>query len=138
MNLFFDDSDDERSYSGHNDELTAAISSECSSSRSSLNDDEETRSPHTPHDRQKPRKSLRQHLVRAISSPAKIARNSIASPNKRASKINHKNSQRTKSISQKSRKEHKSWREEFDLPADITREEAMAVLLCLELEMMDL
>ena len=152
MNVLYRDYDDDRSCSDddddddirrlYGDELTSTtrITSDCNSSSSSLNYDPE-KSPQTPHNRQKPRKSLRAHLVHAMSSPARAARNTLASPSGSSGKrpsSSKSASQRLKSSSQKSRKDLKSWQAEFDLPAGITREEAMAILICRELEMIDL
>lgn len=147
MNFLYDD---ERSYGDEDDicnheglSSTAMTSSDLSSSQSSINYvyRKSPLSPRelSPGDGHKPRKSLRDNLVRAVLSPARTARTAIASPGKRSNRTHPKTpTQRQKLPDQKLRKELKSWRAEFDLPADISREEAMAVILCRELEMMDL
>ena len=166
MNSLYRDYDDDRSCSDddddnndirrlYGDELssTTRMTSECNSSSSSLNYDPE-KSPQSPHSHAKPRRSLRDHLVHAMSSPARVARNSLTSPgsgsgaSKRrsstSSSSNNNNnnnksaSHRIKTSSQRLRKDQKSWRAEFDMPAGISREEAVAILICRELEMMDL
>jgi hypothetical protein len=145
MSMFYkedcdDDSIDDIRYM-YEDELSMTQSaSECSSQSSMSNLYEN--SPQSPECRQQPRRSLRKSLVQALTSPVKKARTSInhstVSPSKRSSSKSLKGlkSPSRKSLSSKSL--GKSWQEKYDLPPNTTRDQAMAVLLCRELEMMDI
>lgn len=141
MNLFFEEDDDDNddyadvdiSYM-YEEELTQTAS-DCSSS-SSLNSLGEL-SP----GRQQPRRSIRTTLVRALSSPVKVAKNKIANPLLSPNRSPSKKKLKMKNHSSKklsSQDDMKTWQEKFDLPPKTTREQAMAILLCRELEMMDI
>ena len=137
----FDDDDDLCHL--YDDELSMAQSaSDCSASLSGSSSFDDT--PRTPDSHKHRRPSLRKGLLKAFSSPVKIAKDSLShhnvlSPKKGSSQS--KNSKKLKlghSNKQFSSKELKSWQEQFDLPPNTTKEQAMAVLLCRELEMIDI
>ena len=149
--MFFEDSDDDdnNSYDElrylYDDELSMAqAASDCSSSNSSLSSifKNSPRSPTQDEHRQQPRRSLRKSIVHALASPVKKARSTInpaimLSPSKRSPSKGTKRSLKSPSTSNKSLS-GKNWQQKLDLPRNTTRDQAMAVLLCRELEMMDI
>lgn len=140
MNFLFDDDrsydeEDEIGFLYNYDESITQSASDCSSSRSSLSHDHE-QSPQAPM-KSRQKGLLRKQLSKALTSPVRAARNTLASPNKHTDSKQMR-SKKKKLSSPKMQKELKSWQKEFDLPADITREQAMAIIICRELEMMDL
>ena len=147
MDLLFgkDDYDDDEDLSHlYDDELSMAHSaSDCSSSLSGCSSFDDT--PRTPESHKQRRPSLRKGLLQAFSSPVKAARDTLSQRNllspKNKGSSSSKSSKKLKlgsSIKQLSSKELKSWQEKFDLPPNTTQEQAMAVLLCRELEMIDI
>lgn len=128
-----DDSDDE--YIFGSDTLPSA-----SESFSSL-----ANSPEGPKHMHPTRRRISSSLVNALSSPVKVARNSIA-PNpistssiRRSSRILR--SPRSKEGIEKDARNStgkKRWQREFNFPPNTTLDQAMAVMLCHELEMIDI
>ena len=143
MNLFFEEDEQDDDYISYlcDDELSMTRAPSEHSSSSSLGTLEGI--PESPHVHQQPRRSIRKSLVHALSSPVKAARNTVASPvlsptTRSPSKRKLKLPAGFSSKKLLGKDERKTWQEKFDLPKDITREQAMAVLLCRELEMMDI
>ncbi len=146
MNIYFEksdyDDDEDISYLYDEELSITQDASDCSSSLGGSSNLED--SPLSPHSRQQSRRSIRKGLVHALSSPVKAARNTLSnhqglSPNKRSpSKSAKKLKLGSNSKHGSSKNELKTWQEKFDLPPNTTREQAMAVLLCRELEMIDI
>ena len=109
-------------------------------------------SPQSPYYNHKPRRdSLRKSLSNVLTSPVRAARRQLSltpplmsplrSPkdsSRRNLLLRHTSISR-KGISTSNRHiQGKTWQEELDLPSDTTKEQAMAILLCRELENMDI
>lgn len=136
------DDDEDISYL-YDDELSMTQSaSDCSSSLNGSIHFED--SPLSPHSRQHSRRSIRKGLVHALSTPLKVARNNLThhqtlspskrSPTKSSKKLKLGNINKNSS----NKNELKNWQEKYNLPPNTTHEQAMAVLLCRELEMIDI
>lgn len=143
MNLLSgkDDQEVDISYLYEDELLSSQATSDCSSSSSSSNTLDAT--PESPYSRQQSRRSLRKSLTHALISPVKIARNSMNYPTTSPNKCSpSKKKMKVKGSSSKTllstKDDFKTWQERFDLPPNTTREQAMAVLLCRELEMIDI
>jgi hypothetical protein len=134
-----DDSIDDLRYM-HEDELpmSSQTISDCSSSNSSMSHN----SPQSPHYHRQ-RRSLRQSFVEALASPVKKARTFTInhSPSKFGAAGLSSGRRSLKSPSKNLLKgggEGKNWQKQFDLPPNTRSDQAMAVLLCREFEMMDM
>jgi transposase len=104
-------------------------------------------SPQSPSYRYQPRRSLRKSITAVLVSPVRVAKdcihlsNPIVSPRRMSRSLKHslaKTGSNARNILSPRKDEHKSWREELDVPQKTRPEEAMAILLCRELECMDL
>eukprot|EP00934_Nitzschia_sp_Nitz4_P001137 Nitzschia sp. Nitz4//scaffold15_size197535//14841//15230//NITZ4_001550-RA/size197535-processed-gene-0.280-mRNA-1//-1//CDS//3329537631//1137//frame0 len=123
---YYDDSDDEY------DEYEMDEDCKLSPSKAMAGLTNSPQCPHTP--RRNSFRNLPKSLVSALASPVKMARNTISPANNSKSKIG--SLRKPKSF--RKTKQDKTWQEEYDLPPNTSREEAMAILLCRELELMDL
>jgi len=149
MDFLYDDNDTSLSYDDDdavNPEVVRRLTvkrksatrlgSDClsSGSTSSMPINDHEHHPQTPRSHQKPRRSLREQFVRAMSSPSRIM---TSSPGRHESS-GQKKSLRRKIRTPKSHKESQCRWEDLDLPRGITQEEALAILLSRELKMIDL
>jgi hypothetical protein len=99
-------------------------------------------SPTNSEERSEPRRSLRKSIAFALTSPVRVAKDRITLTSPRRLSRTMRNSFSKTGESARnlllSKKEPLTWRDELDLPSNTTKEEAMAFLLCRELELMDL
>jgi hypothetical protein len=100
---------------------------------------------HSPknEERSEPRRSLRKSIAFALASPVRVAKKerfTLTSP-RRLSRTMRNSLNKTGESARNllvPKKEPLTWRDELDLPPNTTKEEAMAILLCRELELMDI
>lgn len=137
--IIFEGDDDDDSVEAvyfYDDDASIAPTSATSISSSSVGGSL-TDSPQSPYYTQKPLRSLRKSLTEALSPSRRSLHSPQTSPTKKIKSF--RKSLLKRRFSRHSHSDSKStWQEQLQLPADTTQDQAMAILLCRELENMDI